>query len=113
ATTALGVAENPSKGCDYFQSPWHYQANDPAALLLTGVRPYWDTDVGASPLQANQPLHDFLIDEGGEVILSRRFSNPEFDAVFPTSEMEGLHLSESDFRTSGGRSRLRELAIVN
>ncbi|MBX3436623.1 MAG: hypothetical protein KF861_03965 [Planctomycetaceae bacterium] len=110
-STALGVAANPSAWLDYTQSPWQHQAV-PAAAPATGVLPYWSTNpIGA--LQLNQPLHDFLLDNAGEVTLDRRFSDPYADAVFPTSEMDGLHLSPADFARVNRKSRLRDLAIIN
>jgi hypothetical protein len=119
-------------------SQWQYQFV-PSALYrpsltsgefrnVTGVTPYRmafsfrttdpnttasGTETPGGALQTDSRQHDFLRDEGDEVILDPRFRNPEYDAVFPTSEMEGLHLSTQDFQTVGASSRLKDLAVVN
>ncbi|MCA9109924.1 MAG: hypothetical protein KDA52_08265, partial [Planctomycetaceae bacterium] len=115
ADGGLGLTNNPSAWLDYSLSPWQYQELPAGAIIgtdtLFGAAPYWSAVSGG--LQANNPLHDFLIDEQNEVILDRRFARPEDDAVFSASEIEGLQLSSTDFDNLGASNRLRNLGIVN
>ncbi len=111
ATTVFGAPQNPLNWLDYTNSPWQHQATSATALAATQVSAYWEAVAAA--LQVNEPLHDFLLDDGNEIILDRRYRNPDYDAVFPTSEMDGIALSETDFINLGISNRLRSVGIVN
>ncbi len=56
---------------------------------------------------------DFLLDEGDEVILDLDFRNTDYDSVFATSAMEGLHLSRGQFNEIGGDGRLKKTLPFN
>ncbi len=103
----------PVGGTNMVNNPFVQDTLAGGFRTLYGVLPYWQgLSVNNELQQANAQL-DFLRDDGGEVILNRQYRNPEYDAVFPTHEMEGLHLSRQDFEDVGGTSRLRDLAIIN
>ncbi|MEZ6053227.1 MAG: hypothetical protein R3C02_17870 [Planctomycetaceae bacterium] len=80
---------------------------------LYGVLPYWQSLSASGELHTSNIQHDFLLDDGNETILDRRYRNQEDDAVFPVSEMDALALSETDFSGLGISSTVRDLAIVN
>ena len=111
AATVLGVPENPAIWLDYIQSPWQYTQSSAGALAATGVSSYWEAL--SAGLHENEPLNDFLLDEGNEVILNRSFRNPDYDSIFPASELDGLALSDTDFASLGISNRLRDLLIIN
>ncbi|MGE0374665.1 MAG: hypothetical protein AB7Q45_04550 [Planctomycetaceae bacterium] len=103
----------PVGGTNMVQNPFVQNALSGEYRTLYGVLPYWESLDTGNDLQQANALLDFLRDDGDEVILSRNFRNPEYDAVFPTHEMEGLHFAQQDYDKVGGTSRLRELASVN
>ena len=121
-------AANPMRWPSYFSNAagptpppqmglWHFQRHPGLDSVpdVTGVSPWHQALLpSANPvLQDFDPFKDFLLDEPNEVILERDLRNPEYDAVFPTSETEGLYLSAVDFTKINGISRLRQLASIN
>lgn len=116
-----GLANNPLRWPSYpavnfpdgtTRSTWQNQGrvNAPAENVL--LETYRDAIVEAGNRLQQGDATDYLIDEANEVIVDRDFAN-DTDQIFSTSEIAGLHLSDSDWRKARMPSRVRSLAPFN
>ena len=103
---------NPSRWMTY-SDKWQYQG----LLTVNGVTPYTKagdvTTTFPNFLFEPNPSALWLVDEPAEVKLEPTFRDPIYDRVFDSSEMAGLHLTNSDYTLLNPSSRLRTLLSFN